>query len=60
MMRIDSAISLATNASMWGYFRPEIEGSGNWKEGIERMISSSPLVRCTPGGAMPSKGVVTT
>lgn len=44
MMRIDSALSLATNASMWGYFRPEIEGAGKWEEGIRRMVASSPLL----------------
>lgn len=43
MMRIDSAVTLATNASMWGYFRPEIEAAGKWEGGIERMVASSPL-----------------
>lgn len=43
MMRIDSAISVATNSSMWGYFRPEIEAAGKWDEGIRRIIDSSPI-----------------
>jgi len=50
IMRIDTAITLATNASMWGYHREEIEAMGKWEEGVERMISSSPLLaRTRPG-----------
>ena len=45
IMCIDTAITLATNASMWGYHRQEIEAMGKWEEGIERMISSSPLLQ---------------
>jgi hypothetical protein len=41
MLRIDSAITVATNASMWGYHRPEIEALGKWEEGVRRMIGSS-------------------
>lgn len=41
IMRIDGAITLATNASMWGYHRPEIEGLGKWQDGVEKMIASA-------------------
>jgi hypothetical protein len=44
ILRIDGAISLATNASMWGYHRAEIEALGKWDEGIERIITSSPFL----------------
>ncbi|MEW5926986.1 MAG: hypothetical protein AB1941_05865 [Gemmatimonadota bacterium] len=44
IMRIDTAITMATNASMWGYHREEIEALGKWEEGVERMISSSPFL----------------
>jgi hypothetical protein len=44
IMRIDCAITLATNASMWGYHRPEITALGKWDAGIERLSSSSPLL----------------
>jgi hypothetical protein len=43
--RIDTAITLATNASMWGYHRQEIQAMGKWDEGIERMIASSPFLQ---------------
>ena len=45
IMRLDNAITLATNASMWGYHRPEIEALGKWDEGLGRIIDSSPLLR---------------
>jgi hypothetical protein len=44
MLRIDAAISLATNASMWGYHREEIEAMGKWEEGMERIVASSPFL----------------
>jgi hypothetical protein len=44
IMRIDTAISLATNASMWGYHRSAIEPQGKWQEGMERIVSTSPLL----------------
>jgi hypothetical protein len=44
IMRIDNAITLATNASMWGYHRPEIEAMGKWDEGMERIVHSSPFL----------------
>ena len=44
IMRIDTAITLATNASMWGYFRAEIEAQGKWEEGVERIVRSSPFL----------------
>lgn len=44
IMRIDTAISIATNASMWGYHRREIEELGRWDEGMERLASRSPFL----------------
>jgi hypothetical protein len=44
ILRIDSAISVATNASMWGYHRAEIEALGKWDEGVERIVRSSPFL----------------
>lgn len=44
IMRIDMAITVATNASMWGYNREEIEALGKWDEGIERIVASAPLL----------------
>lgn len=44
IMRIDTATTIAANASMWGYHREEIEALGKWDEGIERIVSSSPLL----------------
>jgi hypothetical protein len=45
IMRIDMAMTVVTNASMWGYHRPEIEALGKWEEGIARIVASSPLLR---------------
>ncbi|HEV2149266.1 MAG TPA: hypothetical protein VGR37_17825 [Longimicrobiaceae bacterium] len=42
--RIDTAITTATNASMWGYNRAEIEALGKWDEGLERITQSSPFL----------------
>lgn len=44
IMRIDAVITVATNASMWGYHRQEIEAAGKWEAGIERMIRTSPFL----------------
>jgi hypothetical protein len=51
IMRIDAAVTLATNASMWGYHRAEIEAMGRWQEGMERIIRSSPFLRGGPGNS---------
>ena len=48
IMRIDTAITLATNASMWGYHRAEIEALGKWEEGVEQITASSPFLRQYP------------
>jgi hypothetical protein len=45
IMKIDTAISVATNASMWGYHREEIEALGKWDEGIRKIVGHSPLLR---------------
>jgi hypothetical protein len=42
--RIDTAITTATNASMWGYNREEIEALGKWEEGLDRITRSSPFL----------------
>ena len=53
IMRIDAAISLGTNASMWGYHRPEIEALGKWEEGMERIAASSPFLQSNHRGSSP-------
>jgi hypothetical protein len=45
IMRIDTAITVATNASMWGYNREEIEALGKWDEGMRKIVGHSPLLR---------------
>src|SRR5690606_30967771 len=35
--------SSATNASMWGYHRTEVEALGTWQESIERLAAAVPL-----------------
>jgi hypothetical protein len=50
MLRIDGAITVATNASLWGYHRTEIEALGKWEEGVARITSSAPMLsRRGPG-----------
>jgi hypothetical protein len=44
MLRLDTAIGVASNAAMWGYHREEIEAIGNWDESVERIIRTSPLL----------------
>jgi hypothetical protein len=44
IMRIDTAITVATNASLWGYHREEIESLGKWDEGMRRLVSGSPFL----------------
>jgi hypothetical protein len=45
IMRIDTAITVATNASLWGYHRDEIEALGKWQEGMDRLVRASPLLQ---------------
>jgi hypothetical protein len=45
IMRIDMAITVATNASMWGYHRPEVEALGKWEVAIERIVADCPFPR---------------
>jgi hypothetical protein len=45
IMRIDPAISMATNASMWGYYRVEVEGMGKWEEAMARILEYAPPAR---------------
>jgi hypothetical protein len=52
--RIDSAISIATTASLWGYNREEIRSLGKWEQGLERMTLASPLLAAD--GANPGTG----
>jgi len=47
IMRIDTTISVATNASMWGYHREEITAMGKWDAAMERLVLQSPLLRST-------------
>ena len=41
LMAMDKILTLALNASMWGYFREEIAGQAEWDEAMERLIDSS-------------------
>lgn len=41
IMRIDSAITTATNASMWGYYRAEVQAMGKWEESVERLVATA-------------------
>lgn len=50
IMRIDTAVTTATNASMWGYHRPEVEAHGVWGDALRRLVDSSPFLR---GGPLP-------
>jgi hypothetical protein len=43
--RIDTAISLATMASLRGYHRRELEERGDWPQYVERLVGDSPLLR---------------
>lgn len=45
IMRMDTAITVATNASLWGYYREEIEALGKWGESVETLALSSPLLK---------------
>ena len=38
---IDSTISLALNACMWGYFRDEVEAQGMWETAVDRLVESA-------------------
>ncbi len=38
---IDSTISLALNACMWGYFRDEVEAQGMWEVAVDRLVESA-------------------
>lgn len=46
--QIDTAITLASNGSMWGYYRQEVEAIGKWEEAIERIVTTSPLLLRRP------------
>lgn len=43
--RIDTAISLATMASLRGYHRRELEQRGDWPGYVETLIEESPLLQ---------------
>lgn len=42
---IDLALTIASNASLWGYHREEIMALGRWDEGLERMVHESPFLK---------------
>jgi hypothetical protein len=45
ILRIDLAMTLATHASMRGFFRKEIEATGDWDQEIRELADSSPFLR---------------
>lgn len=46
--RIDTAISLATTASLRGFYRSEFEERGEWPECLEVLVSESPFLPDRP------------
>lgn len=46
--QIDLALTVATNASLWGYHREAIEALGKWDEGMERLVHESPFLKARP------------
>lgn len=48
ILRLDRALALATNASMWGYYREEIDALGKWDAGMEQIVSRSSLLHDPP------------
>ena len=44
IFRIDTAVTVATSASLFGYHRDEIERRGEWPEVLQRLITASPVV----------------
>ena len=40
ILEIDSLMTMAQNASMWGYFREEVEGQVAWDEAIDKLIAT--------------------
>lgn len=44
---IDLALTVATNASLWGYHREAIQALGKWEEGMERLVHESPLLKAS-------------
>jgi hypothetical protein len=44
ILRIDSALNLATRASLAGYHRKEYEAAGLWPKAIEDLVDQSPLL----------------
>lgn len=41
ILSLDTSISLALNACMWGYFRDEIEAQGMWDAAVEKLVESA-------------------
>jgi hypothetical protein len=46
---IDLALTVATNASLWGYHREAIQALGKWEEGMERLVFESPFLKTIAG-----------
>ena len=56
IMRIDTAITLATRASLQGYYRDELEAAGRWEGIVDRLAVESPLLKGPAREAEPSRG----
>lgn len=41
ILRFDAATSTASSASLFGYFRAEIEGTGQWREGLSKIVDTA-------------------
>lgn len=44
ILRIDSALNLATRASLAGYHRPAYERAGKWPKALHDLVDQSPLL----------------
>lgn len=45
ILRIDSAIMLATRATLIGYHRAEYESQGRWDNVVDRLVEDAPLFK---------------
>jgi len=46
---LDDVVPIAMNASMWGYYREEVEGQGLWESTLERLAGVAPTTHAEGG-----------
>lgn len=49
ILRMESAISLASRAALIGFHRRELGRQGSWPASLERMINGAPIGLMPPG-----------